>query len=39
VKVMKVWDSNDTQFCDGCGVYHYRDACTDAYFNDPDNWS
>jgi hypothetical protein len=33
-----LWDSNDTQFCEGCGLYHYRDECTDVYFNDPTNW-
>ena len=32
-----MWDSNDTQFCEGCGLYHYRDECTDVYFNDPSN--
>lgn len=34
----QLWDSKDTQFCDGCGLYHYRDECTDVYFNDESNW-
>lgn len=32
------WSSADTQFCSGCGLYHFRDECTDPYFNNPDNW-
>lgn len=36
---MMLWDSSETQFCDGCGLYHYRDDCTDPYFNNPDNWT
>jgi len=35
----QLWDSKDSQFCDGCGLYHFRDECTDVYFNDPDNWA
>lgn len=34
----RTWDSSDTQFCVGCQLYHYRDECTDVYFNDPSNW-
>lgn len=37
--VTRLWDSNDTQYCAGCGLYHYRDECDDHYFNDPDNWN
>lgn len=33
-----LWLSNDTQYCEGCGLYHWRDECIDPYFNDPDNW-
>ncbi len=35
---MTMWDSSETQFCAGCQLYHYRDECTDSYFNDPANW-
>jgi hypothetical protein len=35
----QLWNSNDNQFCHGCALYHYRDDCTDPYFNDPDNWT
>lgn len=27
-----------SQYCAGCGVYHYYDQCVDPYFNDPDAW-
>lgn len=32
------WSSAETQFCAACGVYHFRDACTDPYFNNPELW-
>jgi len=35
---LEVWDPRDTQFCVGCQLYHYRDDCTDPYFNAPENW-
>lgn len=35
---MNLWDASETQFCEGCGLYHYRNECTDIYFNDESNW-
>lgn len=34
----RLWDSRQSQFCHGCGLYHWRDECVDVYFNDPSNW-
>lgn len=30
--------ANETHYCEGCCLYHWRDECTDPYFNDPENW-
>lgn len=32
------WRTNETHYCEGCGLYHYANECVDPYFNEPDNW-
>lgn len=30
--------TDETHYCEGCGLYHWRDDCTDFYFNHESNW-